>query len=198
MLQDTAQQQQQDAPGRCSASEQPEALARAIPKSKLSTNSSACSNPSQLTPAQQQALSAIDARLHLLGDYAVEAFKCQLWEPSRAVQDLEPGQFPCRTLLLLRSVLGMFTSTLAMLAPAACIYRACCFFAARSSMFPVSLQHCMHIIMCCYQCCCLKACLAKRVTQARLCMCPTHQHAAWFDWTHGMPATVKALTVSAA
>lgn len=74
MPQDTGQQQQQDAPGRCSASEQPEALARAIPKSKLSTNSSL--TPSQLTPAQQQALSAIDARLHLLGDYAVEAFKC--------------------------------------------------------------------------------------------------------------------------
>ena len=90
---DTAfsEQQQQEAPARCSASEQPEAVAQAIPKSKLSATSSASSTPSKLTPTQQQALSAIDARLHLLGDYAVEAFKCQLWEPSRAVQVLEPG-----------------------------------------------------------------------------------------------------------
>ena len=100
MLQDTAfsGQQQQEAPARSSASEQPEALAQAIPKSKLSTTSSASSTPPNLTPTQQQALSAIDARLHLLGDYAVEAFKCQLWEPSRAVKDLEPGDFPYQAL----------------------------------------------------------------------------------------------------
>ena len=130
------QQQQQDSPGRCSASEQPEALARAFPKSKLLTNSSACSTPSELTPAQQQALSAIDARLHLLGDYAVEAFKCQLWEPSRAVKELEPGNFGGQSLMLLMSVLGVFTSN-----PAACMLTSC------SNVFSVSLQHCMHIIV---------------------------------------------------
>ena len=86
-------QQQQEGPARCSASEQPEALAQAIPKSKLEITSSASSTPSKLTPTQQQALSAINARLHLLGDYAVEAFKCQLWQPSRAVNVLEPGDF---------------------------------------------------------------------------------------------------------
>lgn len=93
MPQDTAfsGQQQQEAPARCSASEQPEALAQVDPRSKLETASSTSSTPSKLTPTQHQALSAIDARLHLLGDYAVEAFKCQLWEPSRAVNVLEPG-----------------------------------------------------------------------------------------------------------
>ena len=100
MPQDTAfsGQQQQEAPARSSASEQPEVLAQAILKSKLSTTSSASSTPPKLTSTQQQALSAIDARLHLLGDYAVEAFKCQLWEPSRAVKDLEPGDFPYQAL----------------------------------------------------------------------------------------------------
>ena len=87
-MQDTAFS---EAPGRCSASEQPEALSQAIPKKQLFMTSSVCSTQPSLTSTQQQALSAIDARLHLLGDYAVEAFKCQLWEPSRAVQELEPG-----------------------------------------------------------------------------------------------------------
>lgn len=94
MLQDTAHEQQQAASGRCSASEQPEALSQALSKNKLFMTSSDCSTQQSLTSTQQQALSAIDARLHLLGDYAVEAFKCQLWEPSRAVQELEPGTTP--------------------------------------------------------------------------------------------------------
>ena len=88
------QPQQQDAPGRCSASEQPEALIQTVPKNKLLMTDSIVSTQQSLTPAQQQALSAIDARTYLVGDYAVEAFKCQLWEPSRAVQDLEPGESP--------------------------------------------------------------------------------------------------------
>lgn len=95
MLQDTAFSGQ-EAPSRCSASEQPEALGQAKPRKNLLVTSSGCSTQPSLTSTQQQALSAIDARLHLLGDYAVEAFKCQLWEPSRAVQELEPGSLPSR------------------------------------------------------------------------------------------------------
>ncbi|KAL3163252.1 hypothetical protein ABBQ32_009651 [Trebouxia sp. C0010 RCD-2024] len=91
MLQDTAFSGQ-EAPSRCSASEQPEALGQAKPRKNLLVTSSGCSTQPSLTSTQQQALSAIDARLHLLGDYAVEAFKCQLWEPSRAVQELEPDE----------------------------------------------------------------------------------------------------------
>ena len=101
MPQDTAfpgHQHQPEAPGRASASEQPEALAQVIPKTKLLmtdssslTQSSVIPTQHSLTTTQQQALSAIDARMQLVGDYAVESFKCQLWEPSRAVQTLEPG-----------------------------------------------------------------------------------------------------------
>ena len=85
-------QQQQEAPGRCSASEQPEAIIQTVPEIKLLMTDSLVLTQQSLTTAQQQALSAIDARTHLVGDYAVESFKCQLWEPSRAVQDLEPGE----------------------------------------------------------------------------------------------------------
>ena len=100
-MQDTAFS---EAPGRCSASEQPEALSQVIPKKQLLMTSSVCSTQPSLTSTQQQALSAINARLHLLGDYAVEAFKCQLWEPSRAVQELEPGILAClQTAILVKN-----------------------------------------------------------------------------------------------
>lgn len=75
---------QQDAPARCSASEQPEAQAHSNAKLKQLMADS-------LGAIQQQGLSVIDARQTAVGDLAVESFQCQLWEPARAVQELQPG-----------------------------------------------------------------------------------------------------------
>ena len=71
-------------PARASASEQPEALAQSRVKAKQLMIDS-------LRSIQLQGLSPVDARLTAAGDLPVESFQCQLWEPARAVQELQPG-----------------------------------------------------------------------------------------------------------
>ncbi len=81
------EQQQQQMPARASASEQPEALAQSRVKAKQLMIDS-------LRSIQLQGLSPVDARLTAAGDLPVESFQCQLWEPARAVQELQPGTLP--------------------------------------------------------------------------------------------------------
>ncbi len=79
-----AEHEQQQMPARASASEQPEALAQSRVKAKQLMVDS-------LRSIQLQGLSPVDARLTAAGDLPVESFQCQLWEPARAVQELQPG-----------------------------------------------------------------------------------------------------------
>ena len=102
MPNDTAysEQEQQQAPARASASEQPEALVQSKSKAKQFMNES-------LRSIQLQGLSPIDARLQVAGELPIDSFQCQLWEPARAVQELQPGTFLtsdacCSQLLLQR------------------------------------------------------------------------------------------------
>lgn len=76
--------EQQQMPARASASEQPEALAQSRVKAKQLMIDS-------LRSIQLQGLSPVNARLTFAGDLPVESFQCQLWEPARAVQELQPG-----------------------------------------------------------------------------------------------------------
>lgn len=99
---DTAysENEQQQAPARASASEQPEALVQSKGKAKQFMNES-------LRSIQLQGLSPINARLQVAGDLPIDSFQCQLWEPARAVQELQPGAFLtsdacCSQLLLQR------------------------------------------------------------------------------------------------
>lgn len=75
---------QQEAPGRCSASEQPEAVAQAMTNLKQLMAES-------LNTIQHEGLSSTDGRQTVVGALPVESFQCQLWEPARAVQELQPG-----------------------------------------------------------------------------------------------------------
>ncbi|DBA85333.1 TPA: hypothetical protein ACH3X2_006021 [Trebouxia sp. C0005] len=75
--------EQQQMPARASASEQPEALAQSRVKAKQLMIDS-------LRSIQLQGLSPVNARLTFAGDLPVESFQCQLWEPARAVQELQP------------------------------------------------------------------------------------------------------------
>ena len=79
-----SEHEQQQMPARASASEQPEALAQSRVKAKHLMIDS-------LRSIQLQGLSPVDARLAAAGDLPVESFQCQLWEPARAVQELQPG-----------------------------------------------------------------------------------------------------------
>ncbi len=79
-----SEHEQQQMPARASASEQPDALAQSKIKAKQLMIDS-------LRSIQLQGLSPVGARLTAAGDLPVESFQCQLWEPARAVQELQPG-----------------------------------------------------------------------------------------------------------